>query len=164
MVDIPDPRDWIPDPETPEVSAPDISLEDLVGSGRARRLKQLATAGTAGTLIAFASNPTEFIMERLLTFLVTQVLQAAAVVVEVVLAAGELVAEVPGLIATPLLIAGEAVLDSAVTAITSLTLALGSIVQNAGPFAPIVTVGFLVLTGILLARFLTVGVKLVIPP
>jgi hypothetical protein len=163
MVEWPDPGDLIPDPpETP--SAPDISLADLVGGEkRARQLKKLAVPSTAGTLLAFADSPTEFILGRLLTFLVTQVLLAAEVVVEVVLAAGDLVAEVPGLIVTPLLMAGRAALDAALLAIQSITLAFGGIVQNAGPFAPVVTVGFLVLTGMLIARLLVTGAKLVSP-
>jgi hypothetical protein len=165
VVEIPDPGDWFPDPpDTPDVSTPDISLADLVGGEeRAKNLKKLAAPGTAVMLLDFARNPTEFILEQLLTFLITQVVLAASVVVEVVLAAGELVAEVPGLIAAPLLIAGRTALDSALTAITSITLALGPIVQNAGPFAPLVTVGFLVLTGMLTARLITAGAKLVSP-
>ncbi len=160
-----DPRGWeLPDvPDTPDVSAPDApDLGDIGGDQRASRLKKLAGAGVAGTLIAFADDPTEFILNRLLTALVTMVIRAAETVVGFVLKAGSLVAEIPGQVGSPLFLAGDTLLESLLTLIDSLTLTLGTIVSGAGPFAPILTVGLLVLIGIAFARLVSLGFQTVI--
>ena len=113
-------------------------------------LAGLSAAAIAG-LVAFAEDPTEFIIERVLGFVVAQILAGGAYLVEQVDRALAPLVGLPETLAAPILSGGGAAADAVVSVLQVLNDSLITTYAAAGPAAPFIPLVIALLTGIALS-------------
>ena len=103
-----------------------------------RREEIIALTGVAGTLVAFASDPLGFILDRLLPWLIGGLLEGWAIVLEGLGMIWAPVVPLPTVITDPIVGAGGVVLEALVGILWIVNGAIQGLATSAGPFAPLV--------------------------
>jgi len=125
--------------EVTNVTREVTKVPDWISDNNALRRLAGLSAGAAGTLVAFAEGPREFVLGIVAEWIVGNILTAGSAVIGQIEAAWEPLAAIPGNVARPVTGGGSSVVGSVTGAIETVDTALEATVASAGIFAPVVT-------------------------
>lgn len=135
----------------------EVRVPDWIQNNSALQRLGALSAGAAGTLVAFAEGPREYILGIVAEWIVGMFITAGEQLNGQLAAAWDPIASIPGSIARPLIGSGETVMSALGGAIGTVDTAVESAVASAGIFAPLVTTviwAVAIVGGLFLLRFL----------
>lgn len=116
----------------------------------ARRSEIIALTAVSGTLTAFADNPREFILERVLGAIVDMFLRAAEFLIEQIGLVWAPLIDIPAAVLSPIFSAGAGLAGALSSVLLTINASVVTVASAAGPAAPLVVVTVYALLGIAL--------------